>query len=659
MTSIITLNLYSMRNLICYLLFFISTSSFAQPVIQWQKTYGGSGGDIAGTLVKSSSGFVISGTTSSTNDDVVGCHGNSDVWTIWINDAGGLTGSKCYGGSFAELSGQLCKAPGGYVQSAMSASNNSDLDINHGDFDFWIFKTSETGSIVWQKALGGTNVDQAHSVLCTADGGYIIAGNASSNNFDVTGNHGLDDYWVVKLNSVGNVEWQRSLGGSGTDKATAIIKTLDGGYLVAGSSSSIDGDVVGNHGSLDYWVVKLSATGAIQWQRSLGGNDADEVTSIQQTPDGGYIVGGVSNSISGDVTGNHGGADIWVVKLSATGSTEWKKCYGGTGEDQGIMIRPVTGGGYILLGTTLSSDGDVAANHGGSDIWLSKLSSTGAVLWQRSLGGSMDEFASDVMEVGPDEYMVLGTAHSYDGDLTANYGNLDYWVVKLKCSLNSGAITGASTVCVGASVPLVDTASGGVWSSSGSNATVSAGLVTGITSGTSVISYTVTNACGTRFATQEVTVLEAPAPVLSVSGTLLIAPPGFSLYRWYKDSVLIVGAIAAAYDATTPGNYSVQVTGPNGCTGTSPVIAMAPPESVLIGSSGPVLQVVPNPARTTISIIGAKVSHTEVFNSIGAVVRSSNEPLNIQIDHLPAGIYYISAFDEASRLLGRLSFVKE
>ena len=139
------------------------------------------------------------------------------------------------------------------------------------------FANAQAPAIQWQKSLGGSNNDYAYAIRQTTDGGYIVAGYSSSNDGDVTGNHGGLDYWVVKLNSTGNIEWQKSLGGSSNDKAYAIQQTADGGYIVAGFSYSIDGDVTGNHGAFDYWVVKLNSTGNIEWQKSLGRSEERRV----------------------------------------------------------------------------------------------------------------------------------------------------------------------------------------------------------------------------------------------------------------------------------------------------------------------------------------------------------------------------------------------
>ena len=175
---------------------------------------------------------------------------------------------------------------------------------------------AQAPTIEWQKCLGGTNDDRAYSIQQTSDGGFIVASITGSNDGDVSGNHGYDDAWVVKLNSSGNIEWQKCLGGTSYDVANSIQQTSDGGFIVSGYTGSNDGDVSGNHGVYDYWVVKLNSSGDIEWQKCLGGTDYDYAYSIHQTSDGGFIVAGNTASNDGDVSGNHGASDAWVVKLN-------------------------------------------------------------------------------------------------------------------------------------------------------------------------------------------------------------------------------------------------------------------------------------------------------------------------------------------------------
>ena len=233
---------------------------------------------------------------------------------------------------------------------------------------------AQAPAIEWQKCLGGTSWDYAKSIQQTSGGGFIVAGETWSNDGDVSGNHGIVDSWIVKLNSSGDIIWQKCFGGTDDDVAFSIQQTSDGGFIVAGYTSSNDGDVSGNHGGGDYWVVKLDSSGTIQWQKCLGGTDNDEAKSIQQTSDGGYIVAGETWSNDGDVSGNHGNSDYWVVKLNSSGDIEWQKCLGGTVKDIAKTIQQTSDGGFIVAGYTNSNDGDVSGIHGDYyDFWVVKL----------------------------------------------------------------------------------------------------------------------------------------------------------------------------------------------------------------------------------------------------------------------------------------------
>jgi hypothetical protein len=274
-----------------------------------------------------------------------------------------------------------------------------------------------------------------------------VAGYTYSNNGDITGNHGTYDAWVAKISSTGSLQWQKALGGTSIDRAYSIQPTPDGGYIVAGETGSIDGDVTGNHGGHDAWVVKLSSTGSLQWQNSLGGTNNDIAYSIQPTSDGGYIVAGYTMSTGGDVTGYHGNQDVWVVKLSSTGSLQWQKALGGSSYDYALGIQPTTDGGYIMVGKTYSTDGDVTVNHGAYDAWVVKLNSTGSLLWQKTLGGMGDDGVLGIQPTPDGGYILAGDATSTDGDVTGNHGQYDAWVIKLGPELsNTGFVKEAVVV---------------------------------------------------------------------------------------------------------------------------------------------------------------------------------------------------------------------
>jgi Secretion system C-terminal sorting domain len=411
----------------------------AQPNIEWAKTFGGTNADQARSIRQSLyGGYIVAGTTSSNNGDVFGNHGGVDFWILKLDALGLIQWKKTYGGNSDEqpYSIQLTK-DGGYVVVGYTLSNNGDVSGNHGYYDVWVLKINDIGVIEWQKCLGGSDWEEAWDIQQTKDGGYILAGRSRLPDGDVTANHGALDYWVVKLDSTGALEWQRSHGGSEDDMAYAVKQTFDGGYIVCGESSSNDGSVTGNKGSSDYWVLKLNYEGKIEWQKSLGGASIDRANDIIQARDGGFIVLGQTYSTDGDVTGNHGNNDYWVVRLSKTGEVEWEKAYGGSNEDFARSIQQTNDEGYILTGQTQSDNGDVIGNDGGADLWVVKISESGALQWQKTLGGTMAEWGSSVQQTNDEGYIIAGNAWSTNGDVSGVQGKNDFWVIKLSAEPSS------------------------------------------------------------------------------------------------------------------------------------------------------------------------------------------------------------------------------
>jgi len=426
--------------------------------VQWQKCLGGTDWEDAKSIKQTNDGgYIIAGRSQSNDGDVTGHHSTFmfyDYWIAKIDSLGNIQWQKSLGGSVTDEANSIQQTnDGGYIVAGVSGSNDGDVTGNHGDVDFWVVKLDTIGNIIWQKSLGGTGFDYATSIQQTNDGGYIVAGESGSNDGDVTGHHGSTgcyqsdmDYWVVKLDSTGNIIWQKSLGGTDCDCASSIQQTNDGGYIIAGVSGSNDGDVSGHHGFtinnngwFDYWIIKLDSAGNIQWQKSYGGTNDDQAYSIQQSNEGGYIIAGWSDSNDGDVTGHHGAIgnalyDYWVVKLDSTGNIQWQKSLGGTDGDQATSIQQTNDGGYIVAGNSGSNDGDVTGNHGNSDFWIVKLDSTGSIQWQKCLGGSFSESANSIQQAIDGGYIVGGFTQSNDGDVTGLHGSIysyDYWIVKL------------------------------------------------------------------------------------------------------------------------------------------------------------------------------------------------------------------------------------
>lgn len=333
---------------------------------------------------------------------------------------------------------------GGYIVVGESSSIDGDVTGHHdvaGTYsDYWVVKLNSVGSIQWQKSIGGSSMDIAQTIAETSDGGYIIAGSSSSTDGDAVGHlpYNNTDLWVVKINSTGNIIWQKSYGGYSTEVAYSIKQTSDGGYVVAGSTSSNSGDITSLYGENDYWILKLDTVGNLQWQKTYGGSYNDSVSSVQQTSDGGYIIAGSSQSHDYDVTFHYGSPinyDAWIVKLNASGQIQWQKTLGGTGGENANSIQQLSDGGYIFAGVSSSTDGDAAGNpSAGGNFWIVRLNPSGNVLWQKSVGGSSGDIAKSIKKTSDGGFIIAGSSYSNNGDVTLHYGNLTYpdiWVVKL------------------------------------------------------------------------------------------------------------------------------------------------------------------------------------------------------------------------------------
>ena len=302
-------------------------------------------------------------------------HGSDDVWVVKLDVNGNIMWQHLFGGSTFDVGQSIEEtSDGGYIVAGYTYSSNGTVSATQGGGDAWVMKLSSSGSLLWEDTYGGSKFDEANSIIVSPDGGYIIAGLTQSNDGDVIGYRGgYSDAWVFKLNESGTIIWQRSLGGSNDDQGNSVIATTDGSYLLAGWTYSNDGDVTGKHGAHDYWAVKLNASGGIVWQRTLGGSYSEKAQSVVNTSDGGYILAGSTYSQDGDVSSSFSGENAWVTYLDANGNYKWQKVLGGSGNDHANAIMASSDGSYIITGYTSSSDGDVSGNHPGNDIWIIKL----------------------------------------------------------------------------------------------------------------------------------------------------------------------------------------------------------------------------------------------------------------------------------------------
>lgn len=426
-------------SLILICICFAGTMYAQAPAIEWQKSFGGSGIEEAAAVTQTSDGgYLTVGFTQSNDGNVSGNHGGKDVWILKTDASGTMQWQKTLGGSSDDAASGVTKtADGGYIIAGYTKSNNGDVSGNHGLEDAWIVKLDAIGTIKWQHVLGGSLSDKATSVQATKDGGCIVAGYMGSHDSNGLTNKGETDGWIVKLTAGGSIEWQKMIGGSGLDVFYSIQQTADGGFIAGGNTSSFDGDLSGgnaNQSNYDSLAVKFDASGNIEWHKTLGGSGEDAAYNILQSPDGGYFMTGYT--VSTNILRYHGNCDLWAARLDAAGNSIWQKALGGTLIDQGFHSLLCENGDYIVAGFTGANDGDVEGNHGNCDFWMLRLNDNGDIKWQKTMGGTLLDRATCMAKTNDNGYVLAGFTWSTDGQITKNYGNDDFWVVKLFAETN-------------------------------------------------------------------------------------------------------------------------------------------------------------------------------------------------------------------------------
>ncbi|MCJ7582494.1 MAG: hypothetical protein MUP98_18415, partial [Candidatus Aminicenantes bacterium] len=315
--------------------------------IEWQKTYGEEFNIFtlnAYSIQKTNDGGYIIGASNGI------AHFSHQFWVIKLSANGDIIWQKNYGDEAVNYVYSLQQTnDGGYI-----VAGHTGYEDGRG-YDFLIIKLSFDGTIEWSKTYRGSLDDKPSSILLTSDGGYIVAGYTES-----YGAGGFD-IWILKLASDGTIEWQKTYGGSESEQANSFQHTNDGGYIVAGRTDSYGA------GQADFWVLKISSEGDIEWNKIYGGSKNEIAYSIQQTFDGGYIVAGETESFGA------GNKDCWVLKLNILGGIDWQKTYGGSQVEEGSSIMQTNDGGYIVAGSTFSYGA------GKRDIFVLKLFSNGDI----------------------------------------------------------------------------------------------------------------------------------------------------------------------------------------------------------------------------------------------------------------------------------------
>ena len=507
------------------------------------------------------------------------------------------------GSSMDQLGALKITSDGNYIIGGRSFSGISGDKSEPvvGSEDYWVLKLDNLGNIIWQNTIGGISSDVLTSINQTNDGGYIIGGKSSSG---ISGDKseaslGMSDYWVVKLDSIGIIQWQNTIGGSGDDLLKIVIQTDDNGYILGGDSKSpISGDKTeSNYGLEDYWVIKLDSTGAIEWQKTFGGNEQDYLNDIIETEDGGALIGGSSISgISGNKSElNYGiGSDYWIIKLDPSGNIEWQNTIGGDQGDGLISIFKTNDSAYMLGGFSYSgiSEDKTEINIGFNDFWIIKINLSGEIIWQKTIGGTTSDYLQCISPTIHNGIIACGYSNSdISGDKSEETNGIwDMWIVKLN---SIGQLVWENTISGNdedAAFEIIQTSDAGYIVGGLSDSDISYDKTEGTVGGTIHDDFWVLKLLPDCVGITETISISAGGPITFCQGgnVLLSAIYSGTTVQWKKNGTNIPGATTPTYLVTTKGTYTCETT--SACdtelsTGIFVNVQKNPPASITAGGA--------------------------------------------------------------------------
>ncbi len=309
-----------------------------------------------------------------------------------------ISWQNCYGSEWMDEAKSIVATEDGYL--VLGEISYEITQGGNGDSDLLVFRIDTLGNVIWERTYGGTSIETPSGIISDGLGYYYISAWTGSDDGDVqSGNHGDFDRWIVKIDGQGNIIWEQSYGGSGVEYGGRIQLLRNGNIITYGATTSSDGDVPVNYGYLDDWLMIITSEGEIVQSRVYGNMGQNNIFDIVETRDGGFFFATKAEEVQGMVQGtHHGSGDVWAVKLTPEMEIEWQKLYGGSGYDYGNRGVLELEDGYIFLGLTESDDGDVSGLHPSEDnypdIWVVRIDTIGNIMWQKCLGGTSYDYPS-------------------------------------------------------------------------------------------------------------------------------------------------------------------------------------------------------------------------------------------------------------------------
>lgn len=401
--------------LVC-MLFSCKKNKDAEPIpnnkaLAWIKTYGGPDYDFGTSVVQLSSGeYVIAGSTRSNGGDIPGSRFGYDALLTKVDLNGNKVWNQTYGANDDDYgTGVVATADGGFIMVGYAFNNN----VYHS----WAVKTNSTGAQTWMKQLSSSSDAKPNFIISAGDGSYLVGGYTTAT---------TKDAWIARIDESGNQLWAKTFGGTGDEMFTSAVKTADGGFVLSGYSTSNNGDIPVNRGNFDGLVVKIDASGNKQWSNTYGGSDEDYLKSVIQLSDNSIVLAGYTKSRNGDIAQNKGGYDEWLIKLDASGNKQWIKTYGGGNEEYITKLIASADGGFVTIGYTNSTTGDVTRTYNDFGAWLLRMDANGNKVATSTYGERYDDFANDIIRTQDGGYIVVGYTDKY-----AEGKGYEQWFVKI------------------------------------------------------------------------------------------------------------------------------------------------------------------------------------------------------------------------------------
>ncbi|MBK8845393.1 MAG: T9SS type A sorting domain-containing protein [Bacteroidetes bacterium] len=336
---------------------------------------------------------------------------------------------ECIGGTGQESKPSMVLLP--YESKLVGSSTNSGIggdksQNSRGGYDYWIIMLDSNNVKIWDKGYGGSADDILIEVISVSGGGFLLAGHSKSDSsFDKNehnyGSINSNDFWIIRIDDAGNILWQKTIGGSSNEELANVIQTSDGGFLIGGiSDSPISGlKTEANIGWFDLWLVKLDANGNLIWENTIGGSGNELCAKMHQLPNGNIIIASSSTSgVSGDKTStNKGSYDFWLLQIDNGGNILSQFSIGGNSSDYCKKAAPSTDGSIIVAGYSASGAGfdKTHASKGANDYWIMKTDTMLNIIWQKTIGGNADDNLVDFSEKINNEIVLLGSSFSNVG----------------------------------------------------------------------------------------------------------------------------------------------------------------------------------------------------------------------------------------------------